>query len=77
MVDMSSGIGVQLGARIRALRTTRGYTIESFAQKLGFSWITVSRYERGKSTPNIDRLHHIAEVLDVSIEDLVSDSEHD
>lgn len=67
MADMSS----ELGSRIRNLREARGYTIESFARDLGWSWITVSRYERGKSTPSLERLHHIADTLDVSVEELL------
>lgn len=67
MSDMSSA----LGARIRELRLAKGYTIESFAHELGYSWITVSRYERGKSTPDITRLHHIADALGVTASELL------
>jgi transcriptional regulator with XRE-family HTH domain len=71
---MSSPTGVKLGVRIRRLRKAKGYeSIEAFARDLGYSWITVSRYERGKSTPDLTRLHHIADVLGVSIAELVSD----
>lgn len=73
---MSSSAGARLGVRLRKLRTDKGYTsIEAFARDLGYSWITVSRYERGKSTPDLERLHHIAGVLGVTISELVSDEE--
>lgn len=70
MADMSNA----LGRKIRLLRREKGFdSMESFAQALGYSWITVSRYERGKTTPDLVRLHHIADVLGVSAEDLVGD----
>lgn len=72
MADMSRA----LGARIRELRKEAGYdSIEAFAHALGFSWPTVSRYERGVTTPDLVRLHHIADVLGVPVEDLLSDRE--
>lgn len=69
MTDMSS----ELGARIRLLRTEKGYTIESFARALGYSWITVSRYERGKTAPDLIRVHHIADVLGITAEELLGE----
>lgn len=68
MADMSSA----LGARIRELRKKKGFdSIEAFAHALGYSWITVSRYERGKSTPDLARLHHIADTLKVPVGELL------
>lgn len=61
-----------LGARIRELRKRQGYeSIEAFARDLGYSWPTVSRYERGVTTPDLERLHHIADTLGVTLEDLL------
>lgn len=69
MTDMSR----PLGARIRQLRTAAGYeSIEAFAHALGYSWPTVSRYERGVTTPSLDRLHRIADVLDVTLDELLN-----
>jgi transcriptional regulator with XRE-family HTH domain len=65
----------RLGQRIRDHREAKGYTIESFAYALGFSWITISRYERGKSTPDLERLHKIADLLGISIGALVTEDE--
>lgn len=78
MSDMSSPAGraVRLGQRIRVLRKEKGFdSIEAFARECGFSWITVSRYERGKSTPDLERLHRMADVLDVSVGELVAEEE--
>lgn len=70
MTDMS----IARGAQIRKLRREKGFdSIEAFARALGWSWITVSRYERGKSNPSIERLYKIADVLGVPIEDLLTE----
>lgn len=68
MADMS----IALGEKIRLLRRQKGYkSIEAFAQALGYSWPTVSRYERGVTTPSLDRLHEIADLLEVPLEELL------
>jgi transcriptional regulator with XRE-family HTH domain len=65
-----------LGARIRELRREAGYdSIEAFARALNYSWPTVSRYERGVSTPSLARLREIAALLDVSLEELLNGRE--
>lgn len=77
MTDMSTpadgDLAIVLGQRIRQVRKDKGYdSIESFARALGYSWITVSRYERGKSAVSVERLHHIADVLDVPVDALLA-----
>lgn len=70
MADMS----IALGVRIRELRKAAGYeSIEAFAHALGYSWPTVSRYERGVTTPSLDRLRTIAETLGITLEDLLDE----
>lgn len=71
---MSSLTGKALGRRIRRIRLEKGFdSIEAFGIALGYSWITVSRYERGVTTPTLARLQHIANVLDVPLAELLSD----
>ena len=73
-MDMSSVSGQVLGRRIRRLRTEKGFeSIEAFGIALGYSWITVSRYERGVTTPTLARLQHIANVLDVPLSELLTE----
>ena len=38
-------------AAIRRLRKKLGLTQEEFAHRLGVSWVTVSRWEHGHSSP--------------------------
>jgi transcriptional regulator with XRE-family HTH domain len=57
----------ELGARLRALRTTRGWTVEQAADRLRFSPSKVSRLEtgqRGVSPPDIQALCDLYEVSD-------------
>ena len=56
-----------LGADIRALRKSRGLTLETMAQQLGRSVGWVSQVERDKSTPSIDDLRLIASELCVPL----------
>jgi transcriptional regulator with XRE-family HTH domain len=72
MADMS----IALGAKIRRLRRAKGYeSMEAFAHDLGLSWPTVSRYERGLTTPPPAKLHRIADVLGTTAEALLSEDE--
>ena len=56
-----------LGADLRALRRTRGLTLQQVADALGRSVGWLSQVERDLSAPSITDLRHIAAVLDVSV----------
>ncbi|WP_416829613.1 helix-turn-helix domain-containing protein [Ectobacillus polymachus] len=58
------------GRRIRAFRKLKGYTQESFAKQLGLSVSVLGEIERGNRIPSQDFLGHVANTLDVSIEEL-------
>lgn len=68
LVDQGSG-GV--GARLRTARRAAGLTQKQLAQELGVESITVSRWERGVTTPSLPRLRRIAEVTQTTVSDLV------
>lgn len=67
-------VSEKFGRNLRKIRDERGLTQESLARELGVSWITVSRYERGKSRPTVNRLHLIADVLDTTTAELLKDA---
>lgn len=48
-----------------------GFSQEELAEKIGVSRQTLSKYETGESLPDIERCKLLAEVLDVSLDDLV------
>jgi transcriptional regulator with XRE-family HTH domain len=64
-----------VGARLRAARRGAGLTQKQLAQALGVDSITVSRWERGVTSPSLPRLGRIAEVTATSIGDLVRNAD--
>lgn len=60
-----------VGARLRTARLSRGLTQKQLAEALGVESITVSRWERGVTTPSLPRLRRIAELTQTTVSDLV------
>ncbi len=61
------------GDVIRELRTARGLSQESVAERGGFDRTYLSLLERGLRTPTITAIFRLAGALDVTAEILVSD----
>ena len=57
---------------IRKLRRENGFTQEQLAEKVGVSFQTVSRWETGRGMPAVDSLEPLAEVLGLSVSELLS-----
>lgn len=53
-------------------RKATGMTQEQLAEKLGVDRSSIAKYETGTSTPNVKNLQQICEILDISIEKLLS-----
>lgn len=60
-----------IGARIRAARRGAALTQAELAAALGVEPITVSRWERGVTSPSLPRLRRIAELTETTVGDLV------
>lgn len=72
LVEISSDSkGVSLGEKLRLLREQKGWTLSEFAKKATVSVSYLSEIERGNVYPAIDTLKKIAQVLEVSLQDLV------
>lgn len=54
------------------LRKMNDMSQEKLAEKLQISRQTVSKYETGESVPDIDKCKQIAEIFNVSLDDLVN-----
>ena len=54
------------------LRKMNDMSQEELAEKLQISRQTVSKYETGESVPDIDKCKQIAEIYNVSLDDLVN-----
>ena len=65
---------IQIGNRIRSYRKQLGFTQESLAFEIQTSAAYLSCIERGIKKPSLEKLVKIAEILDVSVEDLISGS---
>jgi transcriptional regulator with XRE-family HTH domain len=60
-----------LGRKIATLRKQRDWTQDQFAEKVGVHGRHISRWETDKIKPPIKKLGRIAEVLDISVEELI------
>lgn len=61
--------------RLRLLREQRGLTQVRLAELLGMTPRSYNRWERGGNTPHLDMLIRIADVLQVSLDELVGRAE--
>lgn len=64
----------QLGARVRALRQAKGYTLEQVALLAGLSRSFVSMLENGKSGISAEKLERLAGVFGLRASDLLPDA---
>ncbi|GIN88369.1 transcriptional regulator [Heyndrickxia sporothermodurans] len=58
------------GRRIRAFRKLKGYTQEGLAKELGISVSILGEIERGSRLPSEEFLGNVANLLEISVEDL-------
>ncbi len=66
-----SEICVEIGNRIRQFRQARRMTLEELAQAIHKSRATLSKYERGEISMDIDTLYELAAALNVRTEQLL------
>lgn len=69
MIDYSS-----IGKRIQKIRRSRGITQETLAEKVNVSIPHISRIENGFSSPSLQTLVDICNVLGITIDNLMQDS---
>ena len=68
---------MNIGERIKELRTTKGFTQSQLADLVGLSYIQVGRYETQKSTPSSDVLQKLASALGTTTDFLMQGSHDD
>ena len=61
-----------VGQRIKKYRKSRGYTIEQFSAMINKSKATVSKYENGTITIDVETLYDIARALDIDLKCFIS-----
>ncbi|MEY5049757.1 MAG: hypothetical protein RLZZ175_3116 [Bacteroidota bacterium] len=60
-----------IGFKIKKLRELKNYTQEYMAEKLNISQSTYARFEKDDSDVTISKLQQIAEVLEVTLNDIL------
>jgi transcriptional regulator with XRE-family HTH domain len=62
-----------MGERLRAVRRARGLSLRDLAKRLDVSPSLISQVETGRASPSVSTLYAIAQVLSVSVDDLLFD----
>ena len=63
----------ETGRKISAARKAKNMTQMELADQMGISFQAVSNWERGSSMPDISKLPELAEILGVSIDQLLGE----
>lgn len=61
----------KVGQRIKKIRINAGLSMEALGKKLSTSKGSVNNWEKGKNLPNVNRLKKIAELGNISIDELI------
>jgi transcriptional regulator with XRE-family HTH domain len=68
--DLSTDADLEVGERLRVIRTTRRLTLREVAERAGLSESFLSQVERGRASASIASLRRIADALGITIADL-------
>ena len=63
----------QLGSNIATFRKRSGMTQAALAERINFSDKAVSKWERGESIPDVLTLMELAQLFDITVDDLLRD----
>ena len=63
---------MSIGGNIRNAREIKKISRQEFANKLGVTDVTISRYENNIRTPNIETLNKMSQLLEISIDELIN-----
>ena len=58
-------------SNLRRIRRMRGYTQEALGRAMGMQKSAISKYEKGRTKPNIKQLAQICKLLDISPQELI------
>lgn len=61
----------QFADNLRQLRSDKGYKQAEFADQVGVHVTNLSKYERGKTLPSLEVAERMAQLLDVTLDELV------
>lgn len=69
-------LGSDLAARVRALRTERGWSLKGMSDLCGVSRSMLSQIERGEANPTVAVALAIATAFNISLDELVAPDQH-
>ena len=70
-------MSIEVGNRIKLIRKKRGETLEQFGNAIGgVLKSNVSKWERGQSLPNNERIKKIAELGDTTVQELLREDDY-
>lgn len=61
----------ELGTRIKSIRLNKGMTTKEFGSLLGATDSNITSWEKGRTSPNPERLKTIAKIADISVDTLL------
>ena len=64
---------MSVGEEIKRIRLSRGETMEIFGERFGTSKGTVNNWEKGRNLPNKENLKAIADLGNITVEELIGD----
>ena len=68
---------MSLGEKLRRLRKAKGLTQEELSEMIYTTSVAISGWERNVKTPSIESIRLIANVFDVSVEELTGAGDED
>ena len=70
------GCNMEFKDRLMELRKSKGWSQEDLGYQLDVTRQTVSKWELGQTTPEMSKLVILSELFDVSLDELITGSEH-
>lgn len=67
---------MKFNERLLDLRKKKGWSQEELGYKLDVSRQTVSKWEAGQTTPELEKLRNLAKIFEISVDELISEEEN-
>lgn len=66
---------MKFNERLLDLRKKKGWSQEELGYKLDVSRQTISKWEAGQTTPELEKLRNLAKIFEISVDELISEKE--
>jgi transcriptional regulator with XRE-family HTH domain len=66
---------MDIGKRLKQKRTSLKLTQDEVAEQLGITRQTISNWENGRSYPDIERMVHLSEIYQLSLDELLKNDQ--